>query len=108
VDGKSIYMHKTLVANVSKSLDRLINGFMSEAQSGEAELEEVDGLTFTRFCQWAYAGFYPAAEFGDRPQDVALAEQTGMLNLYRICTLGSRFPQLDLPRPHPRPPFRLQ
>ncbi len=77
-------MHKTLVANVSKPLDRLINGPMSEAQSGEAELEEVDGLTFTRFCQWAYAGFYPAAEFGDRPQDVALAEQTGMLNLYII------------------------
>ncbi len=55
---------------------------MSEAQSGEAELKDVDGPTFARFCHWAYANFYPAAEFCDRPQDVALAEQNGMFNLH--------------------------
>ncbi len=82
MDGRPIYIHKAVVASVSKPLDRLINIPMSEAQSGEAELKDVDGPTFARFCHWAYANFYPAAEFCDRPQDVALAEQNGMFNLH--------------------------
>ena len=100
-------MHRKLAASVSKPLDRLINGHMSEAQNGEAGLEEVDGPTFARFCHWAYAGFYPAAEFCDRPQDLALTEQTGMLNLHGICTVGSRFLQQNLLCSHPRTSLRL-
>lgn len=44
-----VYIHTT------KPLDRLINGPKSEAQSGEAGLEEVmTRAMFVRFCYWAY------------------------------------------------------
>ena len=81
-----MYIHKTLVASVSKPLDRLMNGNMSEAQSGEGGLEEVDGPTFARFCHWAYAGFYRAAEASNRLEDIAPASQSSMSNLLKCCT----------------------
>ena len=76
-----MYVHKTLVASVSKPLDRLVNGNMSEAQSGEGGLEEVHRPTFARFCYWAYTGFYRAAEASNRLEDIAPARQTSMSNL---------------------------
>ncbi len=100
-------MHRTLVTSVSKPLDCLINGHMFKAQNGEAGLEEVDESTFARFCHWVYASFYPAAGFCDRPQDVALTEHTGVLNLHEICTVDSRFPQQNLPWSHFWTPLRL-
>lgn len=68
VDGKPVYMHRDTITNVSKPLDRLVNGAMREAQIGEAELKDVNGETFSRFCQWAYSGHYPAAESSIRPE----------------------------------------
>lgn len=47
----------------SPSLDRMINGQMAEAQKGFAVLEEVDEGTFERFIEWAYKGYYTAADF---------------------------------------------
>lgn len=44
-------------------LDRMINGEMAEAQRGYAVLNDVDQGTFERFIEWAYKGFYKAAEF---------------------------------------------
>lgn len=81
-----MHIHKTLVASVSKPLDRLMNGNMSEAQIGEGGLEEVDGPTFARFCHWAYAGFYRAAEASNRLEDIAPASQSSMSNLLKSCT----------------------
>ncbi len=44
-------------------LDCMINGQMAEAQKGFAVLEEVDEGTFERFIEWAYKGYYTAANF---------------------------------------------
>lgn len=41
----------------------MINGQMAEAQKGFAVLEEVDEGTFERFIEWAYKGYYTAADF---------------------------------------------
>ena len=41
----------------------MINGQMAEAQKGFAVLEEVDEGTFRRFIEWAYKGYYTAADF---------------------------------------------
>lgn len=87
-----------------------MNAPMSEAQSGEAVLQDVDGPTFARFCHWAYADFYPAAEFCNRRQDVALAEQIGMLNLHGTCanwlTVSIAELALVTPADSPSPPPR--
>lgn len=40
-----------------------MNGHMAEAQKGFATLQDVDECTFGRFIEWAYKGFYTAAEF---------------------------------------------
>ena len=41
----------------------MINGQMAEAQKGFAVLEEVDEGTLERFIEWAYKGYYTAADF---------------------------------------------
>lgn len=40
---------------------------MAEAQKGYAVLEDVDEGTFARFIEWAYKGYYTAAEFHLEP-----------------------------------------
>jgi hypothetical protein len=91
VNGKTAYIHKALVARVSKPLDRLMNGHMSEAQLGEAELKEVDEETFARFCQWLYAGAYSAAAFSNRPAaDMGTLKKAGMLKTHTDITLMLR------------------
>ena len=65
-----MYIHKASIARVSKPLERLVNGI--------AVLEGLDKQTFARFCHWIYADYYPAEENCDRPNEVVLAEQTGM------------------------------
>ena len=47
----------------------MINGHLIEAQQGFAVLKEVDEGTFTRFAQWAYKGYYSAAEHEVRPDE---------------------------------------
>ena len=69
VDGTSVYIHASLVSKHSKPLERMIKGQMVETQQGFAVLKEVDENTFTRFAQWAYEGYYSAAEYEDRPND---------------------------------------
>ena len=41
----------------------MINGHMAEAQKGFAVIEDFDEDTFARFIQWAYNGYYSAAEY---------------------------------------------
>lgn len=41
----------------------MINGRMAEAQNGFAVLEDVDKGTFERFMEWAYKGYYTAANY---------------------------------------------
>lgn len=77
-----MYIHRDLVASVSKPLGCLTNGKMSEARNGEAVLEDVDKLTFARFCQWVYEGYYDAEVHRDRPKDTAIAEKTGIWNFF--------------------------
>ena len=78
VDGQSIFIHRALVASVSKPLERLMSGGMCEAQNGMAVLKEVDEPTFTRFCQWVYSGYYSAGVHEDRSTDTAQSEQSRM------------------------------
>ena len=63
IDGNPLYIHAELVSRNSKPLDRMINGYMSEAQKGFAVIKDVDEGTFVRFIQWAYNGYYEAEKF---------------------------------------------
>ena len=47
----------------STSLDCMINGDMAEAQKRCAVLKTVDEGTIERFIEWAYKGYYTAADF---------------------------------------------
>ena len=77
IDGNPLYIHAELVSRNSKPLDRMINGYMSEAEKGFAVIKDVDEGTFVRFIQWAYNGYYEAGEFKiDSPRaDSALLEE---------------------------------
>lgn len=74
VSGRSIYMHKALITNVSGPLDRLVSNGMSETQEGRAYLDDKSEATVTRFAHWAYAGFYFAGEISKRPDTEAQNE----------------------------------
>lgn len=74
MEGKSLYIHRALIAEVSKPLERMMNNGMSETHVGRAVLEDEDLWTFTRFSHWAYAGFYKAAEFSERAESQAQQE----------------------------------
>jgi hypothetical protein len=63
VDGSPYHIHAGLVSRQSRPLDRMINGQMAEAQKGYAVLEDIDKGTFERYMQWAYEGYYKAADF---------------------------------------------
>ncbi|KAI4227192.1 MAG: hypothetical protein L6R40_008221 [Gallowayella cf. fulva] len=63
VNSNPYYIHAKLVSRHSPPLDRMINGQMAEAQKGFAVLDEVDEGTFERFIEWAYKGYYTAADF---------------------------------------------
>ena len=63
IDGNPLYIHAELVSRNSKPLDRMINGYMSEAQEGFAVIKDVDEGTFVRFIQWAYNRYYEAGKF---------------------------------------------
>ena len=66
MQGKSLYVHTALIAKVSEPLERLVNGEISEAQSGQAVLQDEDEATFVRFCSWIYSGTYRAEPFAER------------------------------------------
>ena len=55
----------------------MINGHLIEAQQGFAVLKEVDKGTFTRFAQWAYKGYYSAAEHEDKPDKESTRDEEG-------------------------------
>ncbi len=78
IGGNPLYIHAELVSRNSKPLDRMINGYMSEAQEGFAVIKDVDAGTFVRFIQWAYNGYYEAGEFkidSPKPDSASLEEK---------------------------------
>ena len=50
------------MARHSKPLNTMITGEMAEAQQGVAPLKEEDEDTVARFAEWAYKGYYTAAD----------------------------------------------
>ena len=58
VDGKSLYIHGQLVSRHSKPLSAKIN-----ARKDYIIIDDVDKDTFVRFVEWAYKGYYTAAEY---------------------------------------------
>jgi hypothetical protein len=62
VRGTPCYIHADLVSHHSRPLDCMINGQMAEAQQGFAVLEDVNEGTFKKFVEWAYKGYYKAAD----------------------------------------------
>ena len=58
VDGKSLYIHGQLVSRHSKPLSAKIN-----ARKDYTIIDGVDKDTFVRFIDWAYKGYYTAAEY---------------------------------------------
>lgn len=81
-----MYIHRNVITRVSKPLDRLMNGDMREAHSGEAEIRNVDEATFARFSQWAYTGHYtPGVSLIRAEKDgAALAGESGTCKLPEI------------------------
>ena len=69
VEGKPFYVHNDVVSLHSKPLDRMMNGYMEEAHKGSATLKDLDADTFVRFIEWAYKGYYTAADFTTVVQD---------------------------------------
>ena len=57
VDGKSLYIHGQLVSRHSKPLSAKI-----KARNDFTIIDSVDKDTFARFIEWAYKGYYTAAE----------------------------------------------
>ena len=58
VDGKSLYIHGQLVSRHSKKLSAKI-----KAKNEFTIIDSVDQDTFVRFIEWAYKGYYTAAEY---------------------------------------------
>ncbi len=58
VDGKSLYIHGQLVSRHSKPLSAKIN-----AKKDSTMIDSVDKHNFVRFIEWAYKGYYTAAEY---------------------------------------------
>ena len=58
MDGKSLYIHSQLVSRHSKPLSAKIN-----AKKDFTIIDSVDKDTFVRFIEWAYKGYYTAAEY---------------------------------------------
>ena len=58
VDGKSLYIHDQLVSRHSKPLSAKIN-----ARKDFTIIDGVEKDTFVRFIEWAYKGYYTAAEY---------------------------------------------
>ncbi|KAK0513415.1 hypothetical protein JMJ35_004401 [Cladonia borealis] len=57
VDGQSLYIHGQLVSRHSKPLSAKI-----KARNDFTIIDSVDKDTFARFIEWAYKGYYTAAE----------------------------------------------
>lgn len=64
----AITLHNILVSQSSAALDALMNGTMSEAKTGQAEMPDVDATTFVRFGQWLYTGHYDVPYCDGRSQ----------------------------------------
>ena len=58
MDDKSLYIHGQLVSRHSKPLSAKIN-----AKKDFTIIDSVDKETFVRFIEWAYKGYYTAAEY---------------------------------------------
>ena len=58
VEGKSLYIHSQLVSRHSKPLSAKIN-----ARNDFTIIDSVNRDTFARFIEWAYKGYYTAAEY---------------------------------------------
>ncbi|KID95151.1 BTB/POZ fold protein, partial [Metarhizium majus ARSEF 297] len=56
--GRLFTIHSYIVANLSPSLERFVNGPMEEAKAGKAKWESVSEDTFMCFWQFAYTGNY--------------------------------------------------
>lgn len=76
VEGDTVYVHADLLSCHSKPFDRMINGGMSESQSGYATLKEVERNTFVRFAEWMYRGYYTPGDFKRSPIDDSSVEET--------------------------------
>ncbi|KAL6720044.1 hypothetical protein ACLMJK_001965 [Lecanora helva] len=98
IDGKPFYIHKELASCHSKPLDRMMNGYLAEAQQGSAVLNEIHFETFNRFIQWAYVGYYSPADFhiAGRSTDDGVGEKGNV----RPAATGLRTSDLSVPLDH--------
>lgn len=60
-------VYAAIIAKQSEALNTLINGPMKEASDGKVIFEDVLEDTFTRFCQFAFAGDYITPDFTQLP-----------------------------------------
>ncbi len=113
VCGSPYYIHADLASQHSYPLNRMINGQMAEAQQGFAVLEDVDEATFRRFVEWAYKGYYKAADFeldatispSTVPSDQKECETTGRTEGHPPDDLSAG--ELDQPGPSTESPTEL-
>lgn len=58
---------KALVSRCSPVLERLVNGEMSEASNGVAEIKDFEKTTFAHFAEWLYTGRYKIDPLEESP-----------------------------------------
>jgi hypothetical protein len=81
-EGKAFYIHRSIVAELSKSLKALVSNGMKESQEGCADWKQVDEDIFLRFAQYAYTGAYADFEPEKKPLSTAniMSEVVEMLH----------------------------
>lgn len=86
-----VYVHNSLVARHSQTLNTLMNGGMSEARDEFATLDDVDPEVFARFAEWLYTGRYASMSASEPTTD--------------SMTVGNTIEQHGLSQ-HPMPDIR--
>lgn len=62
--GESVfYVHSEVIKQHSEPLSSMIEKDFQEKRQGWAALKEYEAATFDRFLEWAYKGFYTAADY---------------------------------------------
>ncbi|RYP66175.1 hypothetical protein DL771_007951 [Monosporascus sp. 5C6A] len=61
-ERKEFVVHSLALSRLSRALDALVNGKMSEACEGTAVWDDMDPDTFVRFTEFAYSGDYTTPE----------------------------------------------
>jgi len=87
--------HSAAISRLSRTLDTLVNGPMTEAQTRFATLDDVREDTFVLFCQFAYTGDY------ETPSCNILQEES--MRGFEVATVSNAFATVSVAAAEPAP-----